>query len=74
MLNEPRASMAQIATELGWFTEKSNQPSKSRVERAIGSLKDDGLVNKRRKKWQLTGTGKKEAEAIEKADKLGLFG
>ena len=73
MLDNPSASMAQIAQELGWLTAKTNLPLKSKVERAIQSLKDDKLVKKHRKKWRLTNQGKEEAEEISRKNKQGFL-
>jgi hypothetical protein len=74
MRNDPSISMAQIALDMGWISTKTNQPLKSKVERAVHELKADGLARKARKKWVLTKTGKSEADEIMRKDEQGLLG
>ena len=73
MLNDPAASMSQIALSLGWVTTKTSQPRKSKVERAMKALKDEGLVTKQRKKWRLTKRGITAAEEIVSRDDRGFI-
>jgi AAA domain len=65
MANYPKASFADLAKTLGWFT-KTNDPAKYRVQRSIKRLHDARLVSKnRRDEWTLTTAGKKEAKRLE---------
>lgn len=63
MLNWPNGSYAIWCEKLGWMT-KDGKPNKSRINRVMGRLSADKLVKKYRNKYQLTPTGKKEAQSI----------
>ena len=65
MANFPKGSFASWARDLGWFL-PNGEPAKYLVQRAVGRLKDDKLAAKTRDRWHLTGSGKAEAERLEK--------
>lgn len=74
MLDHPGASMAQIASELGWLTGKMNTPYSTKVERAIHILEKDYMVKQHRgRTWYLTKYGETEAEKIKQSDQQGFF-
>lgn len=64
LLQHPNASFAQRCERLGWMTEDSGQPRKSRVSRLLERLADDKLVTQRRGIWTLTTSGKIEAQKV----------
>jgi hypothetical protein len=55
-------SLADVARALGWVS-ADGQPYKSRVQRAVLRLKNDGLMKVHRNQWVLTQMGKKEVGA-----------
>ncbi len=61
LLNWPNGSYAFWCDKLGWLSKEKRTPQKSRVNRAMDSLKSDKLVKMYRKKCKLTDAGRKEA-------------
>lgn len=62
MRHDPSGSIADWARACGWVSE-AGAPHKSKVKRTIDGLAADKFVRKVRGKWELTETGKREAEA-----------
>jgi hypothetical protein len=65
----PDYSMAQIASALGWMSEKLNEkgekePQKSKVQRALAVLKEEKMAGTTRGKWTLTEKGKSAAKRL----------
>jgi hypothetical protein len=52
------ASVADLAKDLGWFSNKG-EPQKSRVHRILARLKKDGLIKPERGQFVLTDRGRK---------------
>jgi hypothetical protein len=58
--NHPDWSWAQIARDTGWVGD-DDKPERWRVQRALQTLADDKLIERRRKgaPWELTEKGEK---------------
>jgi hypothetical protein len=54
----PRASVADLARDLGWYT-TSGKPYRSKAHRVLGQLQRDKLVKKERGRFELTEKGEK---------------
>ena len=54
---QPGSSIADIAKALGWLY-ANGDPDKSRVQRALKALADDGLAKKKGDHWEATKAGK----------------
>jgi len=67
MLDNDKASIADIATACGW-TYKGGTPDKSKVQRALRGLEKGKLIEKLHGKYVLTAKGKKAAKASDTAD------
>lgn len=57
---------------LGWVR-SNGQPQKTKLQRVLKTLQQDGLAFYRRKQWHLTKDGKTEAEIIENMGGKGGF-
>ena len=58
-----RPSVAEIARNLAWFFQDGS-PDKSKVQRCIKSLKDEGMIKIVRGHYELTDLGVKEVDRI----------
>lgn len=67
MLANPNASIADIAGACGWKY-KGGAPDKSKVQRALGTLKDKKLIEWLHDSYVLTPRGKKAAKTSDTAD------
>ena len=59
----PSNSMAGMAEALGWIS-STGKPLKSRVERALKTLRADRMVTQKRNIWELTKEGRAEADRL----------
>jgi AAA domain len=53
----PRMSIAELATALGW-KRKEGKPNKSKAQRVLGRLQHDKLIKRERGRWEITEKGK----------------
>jgi hypothetical protein len=63
LVDRPGLSVARIAEDMGWFY-ASGEPDKSKVQRILMALDDDGLVRKIGGHYQATKAGKTKAGTI----------
>lgn len=66
-----RTSIASIAEALGWFS-PTGKPYKTRAQRGLNKLRDEGFVKLERGRWRLTDKGQKEADRV--AENIQLAG
>lgn len=64
--NNPKQSAADRCFDCGLVNEQ-NEPQKSKMHRMLNGLKNDKLINKLRKGWELTAKGKKEVEQLDES-------
>jgi len=63
MAKMPGASLADLATEVGWIT-KDGKPYRSLVQRLLNSLRENKLAKKEAGRYVLTKAGTKEAGTV----------
>jgi len=63
---QPGASLAELATALGWSYGSSNKPHKMKVKRAINELSAAKLVAEHRGTWVLSAKGQQELNALDR--------
>ncbi len=71
MIDNPDASVAELAQKLGWFIKKGNHsglPYKSKVSRLQKTLSKEKLIEKELGIWRVTEKGEKAAKASKTAE------
>jgi hypothetical protein len=58
LATNPRASFADLAAGLGWYT-KNGKPNRSKAQRTLGRLQRDKLIKKDRGRYEITEKGQK---------------
>jgi hypothetical protein len=71
MAKLPGASLADLATEVGWLT-KDGKPYRSLVQRLLNSLRENKLVKKETGRWVLTKAGAKEAGTVSVQEQVDI--
>ena len=71
MAKMPGASLADLATEVGWLT-KDGKPYRSLVQRLLSALRENKLVKKEAGRWVLTKAGIKAAGTVAAHEELDM--
>jgi AAA domain len=58
LAGNPRASLAELATSLGWYA-NSGKPNRTKAQRTLGRLQRDKLIKKDRGRYEITEKGQK---------------
>jgi hypothetical protein len=71
MAKLPGASLADLATEVGWLT-RDGKPYRSLVQRLLSALRENKLVKKESGRWVLTKAGAKEAGTVSVQEQVDI--